>query len=393
MKKGIYSRTVIILALVSLLTDISSEMLYPVMPLFLQSLGFSVVWIGILEGTAQVFIGLSIGFFGRWSDQIGKRMPFITGGYLLSTLAKPVMGLFANLPVVFFARVSERFGKGIRTGARDALLADESQDLHRGKVFGFHRSMDTLGAAIGPVIALVYLAYHPGDYKTLFLLAFLPGIVAVLFTCIIREVKIQRTEARIRPGFFDFIRYWKIASPEYKKISLGFFLFALFNSSDAFLFLIAKEQGISDQNLILAYVLYNFIYAVLAVPAGSLADRFGMKPLIVFGLILFVLCYAGFAVLSSAPFLYLLFVAYGIYGACHEGISKAWLAKNCAETDRGTAMGFYRSFVHLFLLPASLLTGWIWVNWGSAQAMLFSALGGLLAITYFLTFSPIKKHR
>ena len=162
-------------------------MLYPVMPLYLTQIGFSVVWIGVLEGLAQFIIGLSSGYFSEWSDLSGRRLPFIISGYFLSTIFKPLMVVSTSLSWVFTARLGERMGKGIRSGARDALLSDEAKEGKHGSVFGFHRSMDTLGAAIGPVIALVFLYAHPGAYKQLFLYSFFPGIVAVVFLFFIRE--------------------------------------------------------------------------------------------------------------------------------------------------------------------------------------------------------------
>ncbi len=180
------SRTVWILSLVSLFTDIASEMLYPILPLYLQSIGFSILYIGILEGLAEALAGLSKGYFGRLSDLQGKRLPFIQIGYAISALAKPLLVTF-NLPLwVLFIRSADRLGKGIRTGARDALLSNATTKENKGKVFGFHRSMDTLGACIGPGISLIYLYFFPENYKSLFLLAFFPGIIAITFTFFIK---------------------------------------------------------------------------------------------------------------------------------------------------------------------------------------------------------------
>jgi len=172
------TRTVWILSLISLFTDTASEMLYPIMPVFLESIGFSVVLIGILEGIAEATAGLCKGYFGKLSDNSGKRAPFIQLGYSLSAISKPMMILFIYPAWIFFARTIDRFGKGLRTGARDAMLSDEATPQTKGKVFGFHRSMDTLGAVLGPIVALVYLYFRPNDYKTLFLIAFLPGLAA-----------------------------------------------------------------------------------------------------------------------------------------------------------------------------------------------------------------------
>src|SRR6476620_4576773 len=175
----IINRTVLILSLVSLFADVASEMLYPVIPVYLKEIGFSVLLIGILEGVANFTAGLSKGYFGKLSDEKGLRLPFVKLGYFFSAISKPMMAAFIYPLWIFFARTVDRFGKGIRTGARDAILSDEATVQTKGKVFGFHRSMDTFGAVLGPAFALLYLYYHPQDYKTLFLIAFVPGLLAV----------------------------------------------------------------------------------------------------------------------------------------------------------------------------------------------------------------------
>ncbi|HRH66515.1 MAG TPA: MFS transporter [Bacteroidia bacterium] len=387
MKLPSFSRVVLLLSLVSLLTDISSEMLYPVMPLYLQSIGFSALWIGFLEGAAQVVIGFSTGYFGKLSDQIGTRLPFVRVGYFLSACSKPMMILWNATGWVFFSRIAERLGKGIRTSARDALLADASHENERGRVFGFHRAMDTLGAAIGPLIALAYLTLHPGEYSFLFLLAFIPGIIGATATLFIRQKRTTRRTGE-RTGFLSFIRYWKIATPAYRKIVLGLLFFALLNSSDSFLFLISHDAGISDRDLILAYVFYNFIFALTAYPAGILADKLGMRNTVMLGLTFFVIAYTGFSQLTSSGMLFLMFGCYGFFGALTEGITKAWLSTQCESGDRGTALGFYKSLSSLLSLPSSLLAGYLWMSISPSFSILYSAIGTCFVILYFLLFIP-----
>ena len=176
------SKTVWILSVVSLLTDVASEMLYPIMPIYLKSIGFSIVLIGILEGVAEATAGISKSYFGKLSDNSGKRVPFVKIGYALSSISKPMMAVFVFPLWVFFARTIDRFGKGIRTGARDAIISQEATSSTKARVFGFHRSMDTIGAVLGPVLALVFLYYYPGNYKTLFIIAFFPGMIAIFLT-------------------------------------------------------------------------------------------------------------------------------------------------------------------------------------------------------------------
>ena len=186
-KNKILTKTILLVSFVSLFTDIASEMLYPIMPVYLRSIGFSVLLIGILEGVAEATAGLSKGYFGNLSDIRQKRVPFVRWGYILSAFSKPMMALFIFPVWIFFARTLDRFGKGIRTSARDAMLSDETTQEHKGRVFGFHRSMDTIGAAIGPVFALIFLYFYPEQYKWLFFIAFLPGVVAVSLTYFLKR--------------------------------------------------------------------------------------------------------------------------------------------------------------------------------------------------------------
>ncbi len=212
MKTKIITKAIWVLSLVSLFTDVSSEMLYPVMPLFLKSIGFSIVLIGILEGAAEATAGLSKGYFGQLSDKSGKRVPFIRFGYILSAISKPMMALFSFPLWIFFARTSDRLGKGIRTGARDAYLSDQTTKEHKGKVFGFHRAFDTIGAFLGPVAALILLQFYPGQYKLLFMLAIVPGLVSIGLTFLVKDQKRSvPVNYQKKPGFFSFIKYVRTA--------------------------------------------------------------------------------------------------------------------------------------------------------------------------------------
>ena len=255
------TKTVWILSLVSLFTDTASEMLYPIMPIYLKTIGFSIVLIGILEGVAEATAGLSKGYFGKLSDISGKRVPFVQIGYAFSAISKPMMAIFIFPLWIFFSRTIDRFGKGIRTGARDAILSDEATPQTKGKIFGFHRSMDTLGAVIGPSLALLYLFYFPQDYKTLFFIAFVPGLLAVLSSFFLKDKNTDKQSLKVKTPFFSFLKYWKLSSPEYRKVVIGLLIFTLFNSSDVFLLLQAKQAGLNDTMVIGVYIFYNLIYA------------------------------------------------------------------------------------------------------------------------------------
>ncbi|NTW33950.1 MAG: MFS transporter, partial [Bacteroidetes bacterium] len=218
-KQRIITRTILIVSLVSLFTDVASEMLYPVMPVYLRSIGFSVLLIGILEGIAEATAGLSKGFFGNLSDKYQKRLPFVQWGYALSAISKPLMAIFVYPLWIFFARTLDRLGKGIRTSARDALLSDETTKEHKAKVFGFHRSLDTVGAAIGPVIALIYLYFYPENYKWLFIIAFFPGLLAIAFTFFVKEKQKELlAESKQKVSFLSYLKYWKKAPKMYKRL-------------------------------------------------------------------------------------------------------------------------------------------------------------------------------
>ncbi|TSA37158.1 MAG: MFS transporter, partial [Porphyromonadaceae bacterium] len=318
----IITRPILIVSLVSLLTDIASEMLYPIMPMFLKSIGFTIVGIGILEGFVEAFAGFSKGYFGHMSDRMGKRVPFIRFGYTLSAIAKPLMALMTFPVWIFLMRTFERLGKGIRTSARDAYLSDNSTPETKGRVFGFHRGMDTLGAAIGPVIALVILYFLPERYRLLFVISVIPGILAVLFTFLVKDTVRNTVIKSSKKSFFAFLTYWKRSNSTYKYVIIGLLVFTLINSSDAFILLGLKQKGYSDTQVIGFYIFYNLVYAITSYPIGRLSDRFGQKRILVFGFVLFAMVYGMFGFVSSIWALAIVFVLYGIYASSTEGISK-----------------------------------------------------------------------
>ena len=378
MAKGILTRTVWLLGLISLFTDMASEMLYPVMPVYLESIGFSVVLIGLLEGLAEATAGLSKGYFGKWSDARQLRAPFVQAGYGLSALSKPLLAVWTAPLWVFFARTTDRLGKGIRTGARDAMLALEATPDTKGRVFGFHRSMDTLGASIGPLIALAFLHFHPASYAALFLLAFFPGLLAILATLFLKDKLAPALEKRpSTPGFFSFLRYLPQAGLPYRRLLAGLLTFALVNSSDVFLLLMLKHRGVADGALIGIYIFYNLVYALAAYPAGALADRWGMKRLFIAGLGLFAVVYSGMGFAEGIPAFIGLFFLYGLYAACTEGVAKAWISNVVDKADLGTAIGTYEGLRSITALVSSTLAGLIW--YGAGPETLFLATGILAA--------------
>ncbi|MFA5974114.1 MAG: MFS transporter [Lentimicrobiaceae bacterium] len=381
--RSILTRTVLLVSFVSFFTDIASEMLYPVMPVYLQSIGFSVLLIGMLEGLAEATAGLSKGYFGNYSDKLGSRVPFVRWGYTLSAISKPLLALFTFPLWVFFARTLDRLGKGVRTGARDALLSDESTKENKGKVFGFHRALDTAGAALGPFAALIYLYYFPGQYKWLFIIAVVPGIIAIALTFLLTDRQKVVSEKK-SPGFFAFLSYWKQSSKHFKLLIIGLLAFTLFNSSDVFLLLSIKSKGFSDTYMIGIYIFYNLVYALLSFPIGILADKFGLAHTLIMGLVVFAMVYLfiGFALLTWQ--FIVLFGMYAVYAASTEGVSKALISNIAEKGKTATAIGFYTSFASIFALLASSLGGLIWFTLGMKTMFIVSGVGVMCVAIYLV---------
>jgi MFS family permease len=380
------TRTVWVLSLVSLFTDMASEMLYPIMPIYLKSIGFSIVLIGILEGVAEAVTGLSKGYFGKLSDNSGKRVPFVQMGYAFSAISKPMMAFFVYPLWIFFARTVDRFGKGIRTGARDAILSDEATPETKGKIFGFHRSMDTFGAVLGPAFALGYLYFYPQDYKTLFYVAFVPGLLAVLASFFLKDKRRTDTIAKKTTSFFSSLHYWKDSPVLYRKVVIGLLAFTLFNSSDVFLLLKAKQSGLSDTMVIGLYIFYNLVYALCAFPMGIMADKMGLKKMFLCGLFLFAIVYLGMGLSTNTSVLIGLFLLYGIYASATEGISKAWISNSIDKKDTATAIGTYSGFQSICTMLASSLAGFIWFQFGASATFMVTGFAAVLIVFYFLFF-------
>jgi MFS family permease len=243
--------------------------------------------------------------------------------------------------------------------------------------------MDTVGAAIGPIIALVFLYFFPKKYSSLFYFAFIPGIIAVLLIFLLKEKK-EPVSTLEKGNFFSFLKYWKVASVEYKKLVVGLLLFALFNSSDVFLLLITKEVTGSDTTTIAAYIFYNLIYAAASFPLGKMADRLGIKNVFIIGLLMFAIVYGGFAFHPSTAVIFTLFFIYGIYAAATEGIVKAWITNIAHDINTATAVGFYTSCQSVCSLLASIIAGFIWSQFGPSFTFGATAFIAFSVIIYFL---------
>ena len=362
-------RQVIILGWVSLFTDIASEMLYPVTPLFLTTvLGTSMAVIGIIEGIAEFTAGLLKGYFGRLSDKSGKRSKFVSIGYSLSAIAKPLPGIFPYLSTVVLSRVTDRIGKGIRTAPRDALLAAYANG-NTGVIFGFHRAMDTLGAAIGPIIALIWLHFYPKDFIPIFLFAFIPSIIAVGLTIFVKNKTIVSHEKTKEPYFL----FWKNAPSGFKTIIFLITIFSLVNSSDVFLILKSQEVSHLNSLAIIGYIFYNLIYAAASYPIGRLSDKLGKKKVFIVGLFIFSAVYLGFAIFPNQGIMWGLFAFYGIYAASTEGVAKAWVSDLIPDKNRGTAIGLLTMLSSFAMMLGSVIAGYLWDTFGSSVPFLLSS--------------------
>lgn len=359
----------------------ASEMLYPVTPIFLSSvLGTSMVMIGVIEGAAEVTAGLLKGYFGLLSDKMGKRSVFVSLGYAISALSKPLPGLFPNFFVVMSSRVSDRIGKGIRTSPRDALLASYSNN-NTGAVFGFHRGMDTIGAVTGPLLALLLLSLLNNDFRLVFIAAFVPSLAAVIVTLFIKDKAIT---PKTGSALFS-LTFWKESPKDYKILVILTTIFSLANSSDVFLILRSQNISKSTTIAILVYVFYNLVYALSSYPAGMISDKMGKKKIFIAGLLIFSLVYLGFGISNNSVVLWLLFAFYGLYAAATEGILKAWISDMIPDKDRGSAIGILTMFMSFGIMGGSVIAGILWDNYGpSVPFLLSSAVSFLIALLLFI---------
>jgi len=391
MKTGL-TRNVTFLGVVSGLTDISSEMLYPIVPIFLTSvLGAPMSIVGFIEGVAESTASFLKILGGRWSDKIGKRKPFVVAGYSLSAISKPVLALAASWHFVLFSRFIDRVGKGLRTSARDALIANSIEKEHWGKAFGFHRAMDTMGAALGPLAALLMLnMMSPAapNYRLIFMAAFLPAVLGVLVLIYF----VKEAAAAPKPAFGGGLPATPAAMTSDFKTFVGLYaIFAIGNSSDVFLIMKAKSIGFDTTHVILAYTGYNLVYAFLATPAGWLSDKLGKVKTMVFGFFVFSAVYLGFSVAEKGWMIWALFALYGFYGAFNEGIAKAVISHLSAGDNRATAMGYFQGTLGFLTFFASTMAGFLWTRFSPAAPFLAGAGCALLSAAAMIIWT--RKNR
>ena len=377
-------RNVWVAGWVSFFMDVSSEMVYPLVPLFLSStLGVSKSAVGLIEGLAEATASVLKLFSGALADRFGKNKFLMGLGYGISTASRPLLAMAGGWGMVLTGRMADRTGKGIRTAPRDAIIALSTSPDRLGSAFGFHRAMDTAGAVVGPALALLLLAFWPSDYRLVFWCSILPGIVAVLlivfFISADGPAPIRREAFTLSLHGFDsgFMRFMLVIG-----------LFSLGNSSNAFLILKAEQVGMSGGWISAVYLAFNAVYAAMSMPAGMAADRLGRRRIIIAGFGLFTCVYAGAALATTPWHMAGLFVIYGFYMGLTDGVQRAYLATLIPDHRKATGFGLYHMIVGLAILPASVVAGTLWDHVGPAAPFWFGAAMSASAMVLFVALGP-----
>jgi len=394
---GKLPRNIWIMTLTSFLTDISSEMVLNLLPLYLANvLGASTAVIGLIEGIAETCASLLKGISGWLSDKLQQRKWLAVAGYGLSALSKPFLYVASTWQAVLAVRASDRIGKGIRTSPRDALIADTIDERHRGTAFGLHRAGDTAGAFTGLVIALVVVLIMQAQkvdlsrstFQLLVLISILPAFLSVIVLAFgAKDVALKVKAEQVRLNFMAL-------DSRFRGFLFILAIFTLGNSSDAFLVLLAQQRGLSIAGVLGMLITFNAVYALLAGPAGALSDRVGRRRLMIMGWLAYAILYLGFAITISAWQIWALYALYGLYYAATEGAAKALVADLVPSEQRGTAYGYYNAAIGIMALPASLLAGILWQGFGpSAPFVAGFALALTAGILLLLWFQRTQQAR
>ncbi len=422
-------RNVFFLGLVSFFNDIAAEMVYPIVPIFLTSVVHApVAIVGLIEGIAEGTASIGKFIFGFLSDKIHKRKIFVVGGYSFSSISKLLIGLATGWPFVLFARFIDRLGKGVRTGARDSILLQNTNSQNKGFIFGFHRAFDSAGAVLGPILALFLMNFLKEDLRTIFFIAFIPSFIGVILLIIFVKEKrsgaskfsifnssrlsgihdaVITQSSQTSSGHFslnfqslkiknlDFISNFKFQISNFNSSLKLFFaisiFFALGNSSDAFLILRAKDLGLTTTLTVAAYMLFNLSQTIFATPLGQLADRIGSRRVFGLGLLIFSLVYFLFGTINNPVFLWLLFPIYGLYIAATDGVSKAYIGEFISEKQSGTYFGLYQTGIAIAGFFASLIGGILWSQFHPSATFFYGSLMALLAFIVLICGKAIKK--
>jgi MFS family permease len=368
------------LGVVSLFMDMSSEMIYPLMPLFLSTvLHASKISIGLIEGVAESTASLVKVFSGIMSDRLGKRKSIIFWGYGVSVFSRPILALASSWPMVLGYRFTDRFGKGVRTPPRDAIIADSTDTRILGKAFGFHRAMDTIGAVIGPAIASLILVLYPERLRWVFWISIIPGMLALLSIAVfVTDPKGPEKQGPIR--IFDL----RGLNHDFKVFLTIVTIFTLGKTSEAFLVLRARDAGVSIAMIPLMYLCFNLVSAACAMPAGMIADRLGKKRTIIAGYLVCAAVFVGFAGATRPIHAWMLFLGYGIFVALNDGVQRAYVATLVRPDATATGYGIYHGVVGLAALPSGIIGGMLWQYSGASTLFYYGAGMSLLASLLFI---------
>ncbi len=391
MKLKFLSKNIILLSFVSFCNDIASDMIYPLLPVFITSVGGTPAILGIIEGVAETTASILKLFGGYISDMLKKRKILAFLGYFLSNALRPLYFFAESWGTIFFVRFTDRIGKGIRTAPRDALIADSTTTSNRAQAFSFHRMLDNFGALIGPLLAMFVLASFSENIKSVFLISLIPGFIVIILMLFVKEPKDDGKVATKRLYFKDILTFRSFPK-RLNLFVLSVFLFTFGNSSDAFLILRLKDAGVSTTYLPLLWGLLNLVKSIGNYPMGIIADKTNKKTVIIAGWLVYAAVYLSFAIFTSKYAVITVFLCYGLYFSLTEGVERAFIADIVGEEIRGRAYGLYNFAVGVSALPASIIFGYLWQNYSYKIAFITGALFSLTALCLFFLAEKKFQH-